>query len=450
MDTTAPPRPGTIPPSPGTGVQHLSNEELRDRALSASITLVKGRLVLGDCLLEMFDRELYWTWGYSSMNQFVQLFLRIDVTEAKAARFVAKRLRVLPLLREAAEAGELRWTHLHEVCRVATPDTEDEWLAAARKPGIRRLRSLVRRALKGQSPSEDPLEPPAPVTIQFLMELIQEESELQQGAVSALSVQAGRPLTPREAHMELYRAAVEGRIRTSARGVVETEEVLRDMARMRQEQDEREAAAAREEALRTREAGAAETEAPAADGLTSDPAPAPEPDGLTSDLSSEVHEEEPPWLPWAAALVQETACPDNPDLQVVTSSRKTPEPEINCSCQDCQEQRSRHIPRSVRRKVMRRDGFRCQCPDCPNTVWLDLHHIVFWCLGGLSVPPNLVLLCRRCHRNLHLGRLRIRGNADLGLTFLDAEGRVLGSTTRDQERKAVEFADELLSCGHAA
>lgn len=185
MDTTAPPRPGTIPPSSGSDVQHLGNEELRDRALSASITLVKGRLVLGDCLLEMFDRELYWTWGYSSMNQFVQLFLRIDVTEAKAARFVAKRLRVLPLLREAAEAGELRWTHLHEVCRVATPDTEDEWLAAARKPGIRRLRSLVRRALKGQPPSEDPLETPFPVTVQFLMELIQEESELQQGAVSA-------------------------------------------------------------------------------------------------------------------------------------------------------------------------------------------------------------------------------------------------------------------------
>jgi len=32
---------------------------------------------------------------------------------------------------------------------------------------------------------------------------------------------------------------------------------------------------------------------------------------------------------------------------------------------------------------------------------LTVHHIVYKCRGGSNSPENLVLLCQRCHRNLH-------------------------------------------------
>ncbi len=44
---------------------------------------------------------------------------------------------------------------------------------------------------------------------------------------------------------------------------------------------------------------------------------------------------------------------------------------------------------------------------------------------------NLIALCRRCHRDHHLGHLDISGNADLadGITFRDEAGRVIDTAT---------------------
>ncbi|MET0325175.1 MAG: HNH endonuclease signature motif containing protein [Ilumatobacteraceae bacterium] len=85
------------------------------------------------------------------------------------------------------------------------------------------------------------------------------------------------------------------------------------------------------------------------------------------------------------------------------------------------------IPERTRRLVLRRDQG-CRVPWCTRARWLDVHHIVHREHGGATELPNLVALCRRCHRAHHRGELGIVGNADVpdGLTFTDPDGRRLG------------------------
>lgn len=93
----------------------------------------------------------------------------------------------------------------------------------------------------------------------------------------------------------------------------------------------------------------------------------------------------------------------------------------------------RTVPDRARRLIEHRDGG-CVVPGCTRTSNLDVHHIVHWQDGGSTDTHNLVCLCRRHHRQHHLGKLGISGNADTldGLTFTDRHGRPLphGPTPR--------------------
>lgn len=88
--------------------------------------------------------------------------------------------------------------------------------------------------------------------------------------------------------------------------------------------------------------------------------------------------------------------------------------------------KARQATPAQRRELMRRDGYCCATPGCPNHTWLELHHIVRVVDDGDTVTYNLVTLCSGCHRNVHKGLLRIDGDADQRLTFRDADGRDLG------------------------
>ncbi|MBN9420647.1 MAG: HNH endonuclease, partial [Candidatus Eremiobacteraeota bacterium] len=74
------------------------------------------------------------------------------------------------------------------------------------------------------------------------------------------------------------------------------------------------------------------------------------------------------------------------------------------------------VPTKVQRgKILRRDGYCCSVPGCPNRLWLEVHHILFYADGGLTRPENLITICSRCHTNVHEGRLVLRGEAPGGV-----------------------------------
>jgi hypothetical protein len=97
---------------------------------------------------------------------------------------------------------------------------------------------------------------------------------------------------------------------------------------------------------------------------------------------------------------------------------------------------TRHDPSlKQRRAVLVRQGGVCATPGC-NHTHLEIHHTIWWSLGGPTDLDVLVGLCVRCHHLLHRGLLNITGNATDGFTFTNRAGRCLSRRRRSHYRQA--------------
>jgi len=88
--------------------------------------------------------------------------------------------------------------------------------------------------------------------------------------------------------------------------------------------------------------------------------------------------------------------------------------------------KSRVIPPAIRRALRARDDG-CRFPGCTNTFYIDGHHIEHWANGGETSLGNLVQLCRRHHRLVHEGGFACEKDAHGRVTFRDARQHVLGT-----------------------
>ena len=86
--------------------------------------------------------------------------------------------------------------------------------------------------------------------------------------------------------------------------------------------------------------------------------------------------------------------------------------------------RSRSIPPPMRRALRIRDGG-CRFPGCTNTRFVDGHHIRHWSDGGETSLDNLVLLCRHHHHLVHEGGFACEKSADGEVYFKDQRQQLL-------------------------
>ena len=68
--------------------------------------------------------------------------------------------------------------------------------------------------------------------------------------------------------------------------------------------------------------------------------------------------------------------------------------------------KTRTVPAAIKRALKARDRG-CRFPGCKNTRFVDAHHVRHWAAGGETSLANLVLLCSRHHRLVHEGGYRI-------------------------------------------
>lgn len=125
--------------------------------------------------------------------------------------------------------------------------------------------------------------------------------------------------------------------------------------------------------------------------------------------------------PWAAVSVEEEPAPDDCEVALARPARvphwENPRVQFN--------EKARGLTPAQRTEVLRRDRYRCSTPNCPNHLWLQVHHIVFYCAGGATVPANLAVCCGRCHSNIHDGFLQVVGQAPEGLSWSTCDGSSL-------------------------
>jgi hypothetical protein len=83
--------------------------------------------------------------------------------------------------------------------------------------------------------------------------------------------------------------------------------------------------------------------------------------------------------------------------------------------------KTRSIPPAIRRALHTRDSC-CRFPGCTHQRYLDAHHMRHWAQGGDTKLANLVTLCRFHHRLVHEGGIRISMTPEGAPRFVRPDG----------------------------
>jgi len=100
--------------------------------------------------------------------------------------------------------------------------------------------------------------------------------------------------------------------------------------------------------------------------------------------------------------------------------------------------KQRTVPTALKRALLARDRT-CQFPGCHHRKFLDAHHIHHWADGGETSLDNLTLLCTHHHTLLHEGGFTLEKLRDGCFRFLRADGRPV-------ETPMPSSAEDGLSC----
>jgi hypothetical protein len=84
--------------------------------------------------------------------------------------------------------------------------------------------------------------------------------------------------------------------------------------------------------------------------------------------------------------------------------------------------KSRSIPAAISRALKARDGG-CRFPGCDRTRYTEGHHVVHWASGGETTLSNLVTLCGFHHRLVHEGGYGLKTTDDGVFVFTRPDGR---------------------------
>lgn len=78
------------------------------------------------------------------------------------------------------------------------------------------------------------------------------------------------------------------------------------------------------------------------------------------------------------------------------------------------EPHDRRIPEKIQKEVYQRDNHTCRICHWDRVLWtkeqpriLELHHLKHHAHGGLNTAENLIVICSRCHDEVHAGRLQL-------------------------------------------
>jgi len=108
--------------------------------------------------------------------------------------------------------------------------------------------------------------------------------------------------------------------------------------------------------------------------------------------------------------------------------------------------KTRSIPPAIRRALHTRDGG-CRFPGCTHQRYIDAHHLEHWADGGQTKLSNLITLCRLHHRLVHEGEILIDPLPGGGWRFVHPDGRHFERVRCPQ---SVAYDGEELERTHAA
>ena len=349
-------------------------------------------------LIREFDEQGYWqSPGLCSCAHWLNFQCGIGMNAAREKVRVAHALAELPNISAAFEKGQLSYSKVRAMTRIADRDNEDYLLMIARHGTawhVEKLVSKYRRASREQD------------TEQANEQYADRQLNYHYYESGALVINARLP-------------AEQGAL------VVKALEMAMEKSFQQQFQDpdvsaETSEAGSNPAPIATRRADAiAEV---AESYLNAEPSAAATADRyqVVVHVSAETLQDAP-----AASCIE-----DGPHVSAETSRRLA----CDCSIVKLNEdqdgeilsigRKTRAIPPSIRRALRFRDAG-CRFPGCTHTHFVDGHHIKHWADGGETSLENLVQLCRHHHRLVHEGGFACERTANGKIEFRSPAGSVV-------------------------
>ncbi|MGE0193494.1 MAG: AAA family ATPase [Planctomycetota bacterium] len=312
--------------------------------------------ILAFYLLEMQRSRAYQAFGCASTFHYALEKLHLEDRRVRELLAAALALETLPDIDAALCKGELTWTQVLHLVKVATPTCEAEWPELARTSTYAALRMKAKTTRKGHPPRKDGDQKGLPeIRFPLAVDMDPLTWARWEAARAKLSAEIGAPLDGKgtlAAMIDLVLATdadgtVPGRKRVDGSGFV----------------------------VHVHTDAGSGLSVETSEGLV----PLGDDPGLVAALRCE------------AQVVSE----DAPGCDTPLPNGPTPP--------------------WMRRQVLARDGHRCR--NCRTRTDLNAHHIVFREDGGPTVPANLVALCLRCHGLVHARLLEAVGTEGPTVTF---------------------------------
>jgi hypothetical protein len=341
-------------------------------------------------LIREFDARGGWNSGFRSCAAWLNWRIGLGPGAAREHVRVARALGTLPRVSHALARGELSYSKVRELTRVATPETEERLLAAARAGTAEHVERLVRGWRR-----------------------VDRKAEAQQ---------ASRRHTSRSLHVY---PDEDGTVRIRGRLSPEVGALLVKAL-----------AAARETLYRQ-----SRDQVPAIDPPTMEQQQA---DALALLAETALHHGIDPGAPGERYQVvvhvdaEVLADPDQPGQSVLDEGTRVPagtSQRLACDASRVVMRhhadgrvvevgaRTRTIPPALRRALHHRDGG-CRFPGC-GVRFGQGHHIRHWAHGGPTTLSNLTMLCGRHHRAVHEEGFEVDRRPDGTLLFRRPDGRPL-------------------------
>ena len=338
----------------------LSAEEADRRVAVALRAGDIGARALSFYLAGLAESGGYQQLGFTSIELYAETRYHIRPPTTRSYVATGRALRELPAIDLAFRAGTLFWTQVRELVRVATAETEDEWIEWASHRSARQIAAQVARRRKGERPADPSKRRISDVWFRPDGRMNAAQWAKWTAARQKLEAELDRPVTD----AEMFEHAADLLLGSKPDGTVAGRTPV----------NHTHYTITAVHYLRT--------------GLTTIDI-----DGLPEPVDEETarkilgHSDRPNLAP--------------PDEYDVDDPHENDGPEVPSQDRDIP------TPDAMRREVLARDGYRCR--NCRGRRGLSGHHKKERRYGGRTVPRNLLGACNGCHSLIHADLLSVRG-----------------------------------------
>jgi hypothetical protein len=363
--------------------------------LEAQITELAGHLNAAQyrwlTLIAEFDRRQGWSDGrLASCAHWLNFKCGLNLGAAREKVRVAHALKSLPHIGAAMARGELSYSKVRAVSRVACAATEENLLMIALHGTAHHVETIVRHYRRAQQAEQ--LSREARQQANRSLHYWYDED-------GSLVIKARLPALGGAMVVKALEAAMQEVPSTELCVAFDEEEPLSFQERRA------DALAMLGESYLQRRAAASSSSADRHQIVVHIDA-----ETLKDQTAGRCHIDQGPSIP--AETVRRIAC-DSTLVQILETEQGMPR-DVG--------RKTRSIPPAIRRALNARDPG-CCFPGCTYQRYLDAHHIEHWADGGETKLSNLVTLCRRHHRLVHEGGIAVAPRASGGWRFLKPDGQ---------------------------